>query len=301
MRVTSNMLGDRTLQNLDRIRERMYRLETDLATGTWLHRPSDSPADVVNTVRLRDARQRLTRYQRNMDDAAARLRAAESAISDLVQIVRRASELAVQGANDTYSPEARKAIALEMDELLKYAVQAANATYGDEYLFAGWNTGQPAFTLDMSVTPPIKYNGDTGVITRQIAPGQSPDQWVVVNVTGNVLRNAGGIDLFGALANAASNLRNQPDQLQTSIDELQRVTDHLLQLQATIGARQRVIELSQDRALDLQVTLEQHVEQTSGVDIEKALIDFKREEAAYQTALGMAARILPPSLLDFLR
>lgn len=291
-------MGDRTLYNLDRIRERMYRLETDIATGTFLHRPSDGPADVVNTVRLRGARERLTRYQRNMDDAAARLRTTEGAIADLVEIIRRASELVVQGANETYTPEAREAIAQEIDELLKYAVQVGNATYGDEYLFAGFNTGQPAFTLNLTPTPSVAYNGDTGTITREIAPGQS----VAVNVGGAVLRDAGGgVDLFDSLIRAADNLRNNPGALQTSLGELEQVTDHLLQLQATIGARQRAIELSQDRALDLQVTLEQHIEKTSGVDIERALIDFKKQETAYQTALGMAARILPPSLLDFLR
>jgi flagellar hook-associated protein 3 FlgL len=37
------------------------------------------------------------------------------------------------------------------------------------------------------------------------------------------------------------------------------------------------------------------------VDIARAVVDLQMQEVAYQAALGATARVLQPSLLDFLR
>jgi flagellar hook-associated protein 3 FlgL len=37
------------------------------------------------------------------------------------------------------------------------------------------------------------------------------------------------------------------------------------------------------------------------VDIAKAIVDLQMQEVAYQAALGATARVIQPSLLDFLR
>ena len=37
------------------------------------------------------------------------------------------------------------------------------------------------------------------------------------------------------------------------------------------------------------------------MDIAKAIVDLQLQEVAYQAALGATARVIQPSLLDFLR
>jgi flagellar hook-associated protein 3 FlgL len=41
--------------------------------------------------------------------------------------------------------------------------------------------------------------------------------------------------------------------------------------------------------------------EVENVDIAKAIVDLQMQEVAYQSALGATARVLQPSLLDFLR
>ena len=41
--------------------------------------------------------------------------------------------------------------------------------------------------------------------------------------------------------------------------------------------------------------------EVENVDIAKAIVDLQLQEVAYQAALGATARVIQPSLLDFLR
>lgn len=307
MRVTNTMLGNRLLDDLDRIRQRMYRLETDISTGVWLHRPSDSPADATAVIRYQETLERIKRYQANMNEAKAWMAATESAIADLIEIVHRAHELTVQGASDSNSTQSRESIRQEIEQLRRYAIQVGNATHNGQYIFSGFGTNEPAFKERNGVVEyRVQPSAEPQKLEREIGPGQ----FIVINVTGDRL---GGIldasgqplrsdDLFDVLQDIATALgNNDQTTLNDSLGRLNKVLDNLLGIQAELGAKQRTLELNEARTLDLQVTLEGQLESTRGTDMERALLDFNKARNAYEVALGMGARILPPTLLDYLR
>lgn len=394
MRVTNTMLSTRLLTDLDQIRERMYRLETDISTGVWLHRPSDSPADALAVMRHQEALERVKRYQANMSDAKAWMATTEKAIADLIEMVHRARELTVQGASDTNSSQSRESIREEILELRRYAVQVGNAKYNGQYVFSGLGTDEPAFvedpvtgtvtyrlqpghasnpagetgylggtytgvsaaTLEVRVTAvdansnvtdvEVSWDGSTwtpvGVVEggtpvsvgngmyfslpqtgrvndvgdtwtfrlpqsllREVGPGN----WVRINVTGDVL---GGVitdtgqprddDLFAVLQTIAAALATgDRSTLDTAVGRLDSVLNRLLAVQAQLGAKQRTLDFNEQRTLDLQVTLEGQLEGARGTDMERAVLDFNKARSAYEAALAMGARILPPTLLDYLR
>lgn len=399
MRVTNTMLGNRLLEDLDRIRERMYRLETDISSGVWLHRPSDSPADVTAVIRHQEALDRLTRYQTNISDAKAWMTASEEAISGLLEIVNRARELTVQGSSGTSSPQSLDSIRREIDQLRKHAIDLGNAQHNGYYLFSGLATDRPPFQEDpvtgivtyrpqqgsatnvagergfisgsyagsgaaevivevvtvdnapsgnvtqvrvswnggstwngpISITEggnPVNIgngvyfsltatSGDTNApgdrwtfrLTRELVREVAPGQRMVVNITGDQL---GGVitdngkprddDLFATLQEISADLAaNDQAGLNAGLARLDTIQDRLLGLQAELGARQRTLELTESRVLDLQVMFEGGIEKIRGTDMERALLDYTRARSAYEVALGMGARILPQSLLDYLR
>lgn len=293
MRVTNTMLGNRVLDNLDRIRERMYRLEMDISSGVWIHRPSDSPADATAVMRYQEGLQRLKRYETNMNDAKAWMATTEKAIADLIEIVHRAHELTVQAASDSNSVESRASIKEEIDALRSYAIQVANSTYNGQYVFAGFKTDQPPF---VEVGDIVQYFGDTNAVERDVGPGFS----LPISVTGDRIGGTGGTDVFAVLAAISTDINNSA-QLENHLADLQNVLDGFLGIQAELGARQRSLELNEARALDLQVLLEGEVDQIRGTDMERAILAYNKSRSAYEIALGMGARILPPTLLDYLR
>ncbi|MFB5029324.1 MAG: flagellar hook-associated protein FlgL, partial [Limnochordia bacterium] len=61
------------------------------------------------------------------------------------------------------------------------------------------------------------------------------------------------------------------------------------------------VELARERMLDLQLNLTRILSEEQDLDYAEAIMELKMEEFAYRTALAVGARIIQPSLVDFLR
>ena len=86
--------------------------------------------------------------------------------------------------------------------------------------------------------------------------------------------------------------------------DLQGVDDMLDQLSAAraqVGARTNRLETQQTRLKDTELNVEDLLSKTEDADMAKAMVDFSMQQSIYQSALQSGARVLQPSLLDFLR
>ena len=72
-------------------------------------------------------------------------------------------------------------------------------------------------------------------------------------------------------------------------------------LAAQVGARVNRLETQQTRLKDLELNVEDLLSKTEDADMAKAMVDFSMQQSIYQSALQSGARVLQPSLLDFLR
>ena len=84
----------------------------------------------------------------------------------------------------------------------------------------------------------------------------------------------------------------------TNVDTLTRTVSAAT---VEIGTRAARLEEAKVRAEDNQMLLTQQLSEVEDVDIVEALIKAKAQESSYQATLQVAAKILPPSLLDYLR
>lgn len=298
MRVTNGMLAGNLMDSLGGLKERLARLQGQISSGKALERPSDAPAAYVDQMKVQAALQRLDRYGQNAADTRAWLNTTESALHTLGEILQRARELALQGANDTMAPADRHYLATEVDQLLRAAVDTANSDHNGEYVFGGFRSAAPPFTLDPA-TRAVTYNGDSGRMIREVGPGIQ----VQANVTGPDLQ--GAADLFAVLKELHDQLRSPAPAAErisaTVLPGLDAAQGQLFRLFADVGARSRNLELLEARSRDLRINLETQMQETGGVDLARALVDLNTEETAYRAALAVGARILPQSLVDFLR
>ncbi|MFO7320041.1 MAG: flagellin, partial [Bacillota bacterium] len=76
--------------------------------------------------------------------------------------------------------------------------------------------------------------------------------------------------------------------------------DNLLRWRAEVGARVNRLELVRERLSQNQVNLEKLSAEVEGIDIAEVIMRLKMEENVYRAALGAGARIIQPTLLDFL-
>lgn len=297
MRITSTQIGRTLVHNLERAARRMQVAQDQLATLRRLQTPRDDPGGTAAALQLRRVLAEGQRHATNTDDGLAWLQATDSALEQLTAILNRAREIAVSGANTAHPQQSLDAFAAEVDQLLASAVGVANSTHDGRYLFGGFKTAAQPFT---QVGPTVTYNGDANAIEREIGPNER----VAVNVPGTaLLPPAPAPNLFGTLAALANDLRTgaQATIGSTRIGELDGHIDGVLGLRADVGAKVGRFERNAALMRDGEVAAKNLLSRIEDADVAKVIVDLKLAEAAHSSALAAGARMVPLTLVDFLR
>ena len=109
-----------------------------LASGLRINRSSDDAAGLALSEKLRAQVRGLDMAVRNTQDGISILQVAESALASVSSILQRLRELAVQGANDTWSAGERSNIKTEIDQLVDDLNRvAANTEFNNVTLLDG--------------------------------------------------------------------------------------------------------------------------------------------------------------------
>ncbi|MGH9134081.1 MAG: flagellar hook-associated protein FlgL [Ilumatobacteraceae bacterium] len=296
IRVTPSMMVRSTLRDLNLSYARLAHTQEQLSTGRQIVRASDDPTVAADAMHLRRLTRRAEQYSRSLDDAQAWLGSADAALTSSLERLVRAKELAVRAGNGggISDPNARQAMAIEIRSIRDDLVALANTRLGDRSVFAGNVTGA-AYSATGA------YLGDAGAVRRDVAPLTS----VQVNVTGP--------DAFGAAGGPIGNLFEVLERMAQAVESadssalaiehvnLDAATDRLGAATVEIGSRGARLEAIQARAIDDEGRLRQMLSEAEDVDLVEALVQAKAQENAYQAALQSAAKIIPLSLLDFLR
>lgn len=290
MRVTHRMLVDTLTANLADSARRLQKVQDELSSGQRLRRPSDDPPAVAKALTLRDVVAVNDQYLRNIDISVAWLNATDSSLGTLGQVLLRAKELAVQGANGALGPAELAALGQEVDQLLGGALQVVNSTLGDDHLFAGYQTATLPFSVSGST---VVYAGDGGAMQREIGKATL----VPINVTGDRL-----VPIVQALADLRGHLvAGDQGAIVADVGALDTAIETNLQLRAAVGARINRFEFAGQRLQDVQTSLAGLLSEVQDVDFAEAITRFMLQENVYKAALTAGARAVQPSLLDFLR
>lgn len=296
MRVTSSSVAGNLVYNLQQVTKRIDTLQTQLASGKQVQTVSDDPNQARSGMKLRTSLTANEQYQKNANDAEGWIQSTDMALDQLGRVLERAKVLAVNGGMDTLPVESRQALADEAKQLLGEAVQVGNATYGDKYIFAGFKTKSPAFTLTgLTVTPNNPSDGSE-ILNREISAGVR----LSINVTGQALTDT---KVFDALSNLANSL-SSGQALETGTTRLQEIDDSInaiLSLRSEIGAKANRVSAAKDALTGAEVNINKLLESAEDVDVTKAIVDLTVAETSRQTALAVGARIIPKTLVDFLR
>jgi flagellar hook-associated protein 3 FlgL len=279
------------LRRLDSRNKRIQELQDQLSSGRAIRKASDDPVAATKAFRLRTTLAEVERYRRNLEDAREWVSATEGALEKMTEALQKARELAVQAATSSVPQSSLEAIAQELEQLQEHLVALANSDHGGRYLFAGQKTLTAPF--DMSgPTGPL----DTGAITREIAPGQV----MQINITGEFLAGAGSV--LGILPDLVGRVRAADHTAVSSmISTVQEKIDQVLSLQAETGAKINRIEMSVRQLSESETSLSRLLSETEDADMALLVVHLAQEEAAYRAALQVGARLVEPTLVDFLR
>lgn len=292
-RVTQSMLSDRAVSSLQLGLGRLGRTQEQLSTGRILNRPSDSPTDAVSAMRIRSALADQQQYVRNGGDAQAWLDHADSTITGMLDSVRRARDLALAGANNgVANQQVREALAAEVDQLRESLVAGANTTYLGRPIFGGVTAGDTAYDAAGAFT------GTVGAVNRVVGSGAR----LQVNVNGPDVFGPDGATLFDGLEQLSADLRSGNFAgISASLTTLDTASARMTTVLADVGTRAARVERAVRTAGDAVISMTSSLSEIENVDLPRAMVDLKLQEVAYQAALASTARVMQPSLLEFLR
>lgn len=307
MRITQSMMTDRLLANLGKSQERLARASEEMQTQKKLLRPSDDPVGAQRAVLTRADLDATETYADNVSQARGWMDTAGDSMQELTDLLHKVQQLTVQGANGATGDEARKNIAFELDQIISAVKQAGNTTFGGVYVFSGTaTTTQP---YDVTTVPPVDtYNGDNGVIAREIGPGVAVQINTLVNSGTPPLLGSGGGDggLIDTLRNISAHLKSglATDVTALGTTDLKALEDNLTTInkaQAVIGATVNRLDAADSRLGSDKLAATRLLSDTEDADAATAILNLNTSQSVYQAALKAGATIIQPSLLDFLR
>jgi len=108
---------------------------------------------------------------------------------------------------------------------------------------------------------------------------------------------------MAALDSLINNLENGNIQGISSQDltDIQANSDNVLRIRAEVGARTNRLELTKERLETQSNSFAELLSTEQDINMAEVISNLKSQESTYRAALASAARVLQPSLLDFLK
>nr|WP_136249983.1 flagellar hook-associated protein FlgL [Ningiella ruwaisensis] len=164
MRVTTNLIYDQNFRAINTSQGELSDLQSQLASGKRILRPSDDPVGATQVIRMTEELDKINQYERNIDLATSQLELQETSIRSINEVVNRARVLAIQSGNGIFAQADREAIAAEIDQIRNQVIDLMNTqNAAGDYIFAGYQSQKQAFEFNPAdAANPIKFVGDDG-------------------------------------------------------------------------------------------------------------------------------------------
>jgi flagellar hook-associated protein 3 FlgL len=292
-RITSSTMTEQTLRTLQSNLAERDRLQSQATSQRAFRAPSDDPAAAATALGVHGEQARVAQYSRNLSDGLAWVTTVDTALGAGIDLLNRARDLTVQGANSgALSQPARDAIAVELESINASLLSQANATLLGRSVFAGTSDAGRAFEAGTYI-----FNGTAGSsVNRRI----NENETVRVDVDGSQAFGEGATSIFAVLGDIAAQLRSGAD-VGARLADIDARLKSLTEAQGATGAQQAQLERATSQNLSVSIDLEARRADVEDVDSLEVLVRLQSAELVFQSALQVTARSLQTNLLEFLR
>lgn len=332
MRITTSMIFSQLTRSLQKNIEDLALSNSRISSGKRIEKPSD---DVIAAMKSMDYKLNINyneQYRRNIDEVVSHLSFTENIAASASESLIRIKELAVSGASAGYSTGDRAAMAKEVSAVRGHLLSLSNSKFRDRYVFSGFRTDIQSFDsnfnyqgdsgiinvlIDRDAVMPINFSGldvfsysFSGTEVIQMGDNLSASYTVSGNTINVKILDSGGsvidsfsfsnfMELTGLLSSALEN--DNIARIQALMKPIDRALQQTADIQAVIGARLNHLDAQLNRLDDRSFNLRTVLSNAEDADIAEAVSDAARAEIALQSLRQLSARVLPQSLLDFLR
>lgn len=302
MRVTQSMLSNNMLRNLSNSFSNMGRLQEQVNTGKKVNRPSDDPVTVMKSLGYGMTVDKVGQFQKNLGEVNNWLDSSDDALDGVGAVLHRAQELVRNAANTgAMTPQDREHIKVELKEMRAQLQDLANTKVGDKYIFSGTATDKPLYDKTLNADD---ENKPFGYVDN---PAFNKGVEIQVFDGVNLQVNTDVAKMFKEMDDLFADIQINVEEedgvydFNAAIGKFDEHFETMLSKRAEIGARSNRAELMKDRLEMQEGAAKKQRSENEDVDLEVAITELITAETVHRAALSVGARIIQPSLVDFLR
>ena len=258
MRVTNSMLVNNFMRNLNNNMNKMDKLQNQLASGRKYAHISDDPIALIYGQAARNKIARLEHYQRTVGSAQDWLRQVEGGVMELQGRVADIYEQVINVATDVKAGGDKNNIAFLIAQLRDHYVDTLNTTFGDKYVYAGYNT--PGDSKTGRITGPytideewnIFYNGyNMSDYLRLTVDGDNVLPSMASGIFGGLKLNINDENISATIGTAISAINTLTPQIDSLNDDIKGINETLSGIRNSMTGINSVIERLDSEMMDL--------------------------------------------------
>ena len=257
---------------------------------------------------------KLEQYKKNVEDALSWMTDTDAALIEIGEALKRVYELTEDLANGTKTTEDLHKIREEIEQIKEHIIQIGNTTYSGRHIFSGYDTDKKLldengnYKMDLSTDEVFEYN--IGVSERVKINSLGSKVFGVASGSGDTLAvdyDSGADEndkayLIAVLDELSASLEtNDPDTIQKSITRLQDSMEQVSSVNAEVGAKANRLGLT-EKKLGVQMEgIKELLSLNEDIDLAEISIGIGEAQNVYVSSLMVGAKIIQPSLVEFLR
>ena len=281
------------------------KLQSQLASGVKNVTPSTDVKATTTSLKLNDVISKQDDYLSNLKNLDVWYIEEETAMSGMVEMIRKMQDIAIQAPSGTYSNNERAIFATEVEGYLNDIRGLANTRdQNGHFLFSGSTVTTMPFTKNGAGD--TVYNGNQTEIKLEIDQGYK----LPLNISGDklagVITKADGtgnkVDMFAVMTDFVTALEtNNITNIQRAATELDEVAKNLAKNLTDNGLRQRVVEERQIIAEDKKLVYEGLLSGSRDVDYATSITELSSHMLALEAAQSTFAKVSQLTLFSYIR
>ncbi len=301
MRVTNRAMTNTYLSDVQKSLQSINKLNTQLNTGKQINKVSDNPYEAIKILNMQNEINDVERYNYNCDEITGWLDSTDDALDKIGNISSEIKVL-ITSISGSYGEDEIKAIKSEINEKVKQIGEALNTTYAGRFIFGGSNTDEAPVEIfenaDGIVELRLKAGANEDKLKAEISDGIGIDY----NLTASqVTDNLKGLNTINNILVELGNNPVDKDRVQELNSELGDYMNHVLNNRSAIGARSNTVsnvKSSNDKNI---LRLKGVYSDMQDVDWAEKYIELTSAQMVYNSSMQVGAKMIQPTLLDYLR
>jgi flagellar hook-associated protein 3 FlgL len=307
MKISTSLFFDRALNQMVTTQNSLAQSQAQLSTGKKVVQVSDAPDEATAIQRLKSVIARQDSFEQAVKTTQNRLNAEETALEATANIMVRMKELTIQALNDTYGPDDREIIAVEMQGLQEDLLSYANTRdVNGAYLFSGSRVFTPPFAANTQGD--IVYQGDETVNMvdvgdqRQIRLNRTGTE-----VFGRVTRDmpdgsTEGRSFFQSVQDLVDAVRTSDrEAMNRGLGELDDLNQRVAVSQAKVGSAMNVVSNQTAVLEETRLQLKTVLSEIEDLDYTEAVTEMQKRMMALEASQASFAQISRLNLFDYIR